>query len=81
MTHFTARSYRTLAAFVAAQIALFALVDSLVRTEVALSTPIESAATVSTFTDTRPSWENNLNWWIEGNDAVAVLELRPRSTL
>ena len=27
--------------------------------------------------NTRPSWENNLNWWIDGNDAVEALEQMP----
>jgi len=70
MTQFTSRSYRLLGAFVAVQIALFALV----RTEVALSTPISTTANASTLADIRPSWENNLNWWIDGGPAVAVLQ-------
>jgi hypothetical protein len=25
----------------------------------------------------RPSWENNLNWWIDGNDALEALQQTP----
>jgi hypothetical protein len=29
--------------------------------------------------NSRPSWENNLNWWIDGNPAVEALQQMPRT--
>jgi hypothetical protein len=67
--------HRTLFGALAGVAVLFSLLGWLARMNVA-SAGVEPNAYVSVSElepdATHPSWENNLNWWIDGNDALGA---------
>ena len=72
--------HATFAGAVAGVVVLFSLYSWLSRMDVR-SVPVEETRFVAGselgIDNTRPSWENNLNWWIDGNDATRGLPDQP----
>jgi hypothetical protein len=73
-------SYRAFACVATLPLVLCSLVGWSARTDDATASAEEhdvASLPEMVADNTRPSWENNLNWWMDGNDALVALQRMP----